>query len=105
MRRKVLVVVQRYGEGEVGGSEQHARLAARRLAERHDVEAATTTALDYWTWASHFAVGTTAVHRIPVHPFAVASGRAPHFKDFGGPVLFQPHHAAAGDAWTAQQGP
>src|SRR2546425_1506371 len=105
MRRKVLVVVQRYGEEVVGGSEQHARLAARRLAERHDVEVATTTALDYWTWASHFAVGTSAVDGIPVHRFAVASGRAPDFKDFERHVLFEPHDAADEDTWTTRQGP
>ena len=105
MRRRVLVVVQRYGEEVVGGSEQHARLAARRLAERHDVEVATTTALDYWTWAPHFAVGTTAVDGIPVHRFAVASGRAPDFKAFERRVLFEPHDAADEDAWTTKQGP
>src|SRR3989442_11334245 len=103
MRRKVLVVVQRYGEGEVGGSEQHARLAARRLAERHDVEAATTTPLDYWTWAPHFAAGTTAVDGIPVHRFAVTSGRAPDFQDFERHVLFEPPAAAGQDAWATKQ--
>jgi len=48
---KLLTVVQRYGDEVVGGSEGHARVMTERLALRHDVEVATTTALDYWTWA------------------------------------------------------
>ena len=56
----ILLVVQRYGAEVVGGSEQHARLVARRLAQRHTVEVATTTALDYWTWTPHYRAGDVA---------------------------------------------
>ena len=105
MKRRVLVVVQRYGEEVVGGSEQHARLAARRLALRHEVEVATTTALDYWTWAPHYPAAMTAVDGIPVHRFAVESGRASDFKDVERHVLFERHDAADEDDWLARQGP
>ena len=51
---KILIVVQRYGAEVVGGSESHARVVAQRLAKLNEVEVATTTALDYWSWAPHF---------------------------------------------------
>src|SRR5439155_12852190 len=64
--RRLLLVVQRYGAEVVGGSEQHARLAARRLARRHTVEVATTTALDYWTWDPYYVPGDVVVDGIRV---------------------------------------
>src|SRR5437868_5711477 len=78
---RVLIVVQRYGEEVVGGSEGHARIAARRLAARHEVEIATTTAVDFWTWGSYFPAGTTPVDGLPVHRFEVATGRDDRFKE------------------------
>ena len=56
---KLLIVVQRYGPEVVGGSESHARTVALRLARTHDVEVATTTALDYWSWAEHYKAGAS----------------------------------------------
>ena len=104
-RRRVLVVVQRYGEEVTGGSEQHARLAARRLAARHEVEVATTTALDYWSWAPHYPPGLDRLDGIAVRRFAVAEGRDPGFKAFERRVLEEEH--ALGDelAWPRLQGP
>ena len=96
--RRLLLVVQRYGAEVVGGSEQHARLAAQRLARRHTVEVATTTALDYWTWAPYYVPGVVVVDGIRVRRFAVAAGRDPEFKAFE-------HHVADELAWPRRQGP
>ena len=49
----ILIVVQRFGDEVLGGSEGHARVVASRLARSHRVEIATTTAADYWTWAPY----------------------------------------------------
>ena len=57
MAGKVLVVVQRYGDEVTGGSEAHARMLVDRLSFRREVEVATTNAVDYWTWAPHYAAG------------------------------------------------
>ena len=102
---RVLLVVQRYGLDVVGGAEQHARLAARRLARRHHVEIATTTALDYWTWDPHYAAGIDTVDGLTVHRFGVLEPRDPAFKDFERHVLLEEH--ALGDelAWPRVQGP
>ena len=103
--RRLLLVVQRYGADVVGGSEQHARLVAQRLAQRHIVEVATTTALDYWTWAPHYAAGDDFLDGIHVRRFAVRSGRDPEFKAFEHHVLEEEHHVADELAWPRRQGP
>ena len=103
--RRLLLVVQRYGALVVGGSEQHARLVAQRLAQRHTVEVATTTALDYWTWAPYYAAGDDFLDSILVRRFPVAAGRDPEFKSFEHHVLEEEHHVADELAWPRRQGP
>jgi len=102
---RVLIVVQRYGDLVIGGSEGHARTVAKRLALRHEVEVATTTALDYWTWAPHFAPGTTSVDGLAVHRFPVEAGRDPRFKELEDAVLMRDHGLAAELDWPRIQGP
>jgi glycosyltransferase involved in cell wall biosynthesis len=103
--RRILLVVQRYGADVVGGSEQHARLVAQRLAQRHTVEVATTTALDYWSWAPHYPPGNDFLDGILVRRFAVTGGRDPEFKTFERHVLEEEHHVADELAWPEHQGP
>ncbi|HEY3218762.1 MAG TPA: glycosyltransferase family 4 protein [Candidatus Limnocylindria bacterium] len=76
-----------------------------RLAQRHTVEVATTTALDYWTWANHFPAGATEVDGLAVRRFPVAKGRSPDFKALETHVLTQAHTLADEQAWLAAQGP
>ena len=102
---KILVVVQRYGAEVTGGSESHARTAAMRLSLRHTVEIATTNAVDYWTWAEHYAAGTDTLDGLTVRRFRVASGRRDDFKDLERHVLMEPHTLAEEQQWLAAQGP
>lgn len=102
---RILIVVQRYGAEVVGGSESHARVVAQRLAKLNDVAVATTTALDYWTWAPHFAAGESLDGAVRVRRFPVVSGRSPTFKDVERHVLFEPHTLDDERAWLAAQGP
>jgi glycosyltransferase involved in cell wall biosynthesis len=102
---KILIVVQRYGAEVVGGSESHARVVAQRLAMVNEVEIATTNALDYWSWASHFPVGVSMDGPIRVRRFAVTGVRSPTFKDAERHVLFEEHTRADEEAWLAMQGP
>jgi glycosyltransferase involved in cell wall biosynthesis len=101
----ILVVVQRYGPEVVGGSESHARVVAQRLAKINEVEVATTTALDYWSWAPHFPSGESLDGPVRVRRFPVAGLRRPTFKEFERHVLFEPHTLADERAWLATQGP
>ncbi len=102
---KLLAVVQRYGTEVVGGSEGHARAIVERLARRHEIEVATTTALDYWTWAEHYRAGDDAVGGVPVRRFPIASGRDPEFKTVERHVLFEEHTLADELDWPRRQGP
>lgn len=102
---RLLLVVQRYGEEIVGGSEAHARAVAQRLAERHEVEVATTNALDYWTWEPHYPVGVSTDGAVTVHRFAVRGGRAADFKEFEDRVLLGEHGLWDEVDWIRKQGP
>ncbi|MGH2499059.1 MAG: hypothetical protein ACRDF0_03070, partial [Candidatus Limnocylindria bacterium] len=104
-RRRVLIVVQRYGAEVVGGSEAHARLAAQRLSLANDVEVATSTALDHWTWEPYYAPGVGELDGIPVRRFPVIAGRRPDFKELERRVLFDEHTVAEELAWPRWQGP
>ena len=102
---RILVVVQRYGADVVGGSEGHARTTAQRLARRHTVEIATTTALDYWTWANHYREGDEKIDDLVVHRFPVAQGRSDDFKEIEKHLLTEPHTLAEELEWLKVQGP
>jgi glycosyltransferase involved in cell wall biosynthesis len=101
----ILVVVQRYGDEVVGGSEGHARVVASRLARSHRVEVATTNAADYWTWAPYYPAGTGELDGLKVHRFPVADGRDPDFKAFESKVLDGEHALSDEEEWLRRQGP
>jgi glycosyltransferase involved in cell wall biosynthesis len=100
----ILIVVQRFGDEVVGGSEGHARVVASRLARTHKVEIATTTAADYWTWAPFYPAGTSEVDGLRVHRFP-AEGRDPEFKAFESKVLSGEHALSDEEEWLRRQGP
>lgn len=102
---RLLIVVQRYGEEVVGGSEAHARAVAHRLAERHEVEVATTNALDYWSWEPHFAPGVSDDGAVTVRRFPVRAQRAADFKEFEDRVLLHEHDLQDEIDWLVRQGP
>ena len=60
-RKRVGLVVQRYGVDIAGGSESLARALAERLVEGYDVTVLTTCARDYVTWRNELDEGTERV--------------------------------------------
>lgn len=102
---RILIVVQRYGADVVGGSEGHARTTAIRLSRSHTVEIATTTANDYWTWASHYAAGDDEIDGLRVRRFPIASGRSPSFKEIEDRLVSGEHTLADEERWLTAQGP
>jgi len=79
-RKRLALVVQRYGEDVNGGAEVHARLLAEHLSTRHDIEVLTSCARDYVDWASVYPPGPTVVGGLRVirfeHPRRNDIGRA-----------------------------
>lgn len=63
-------MVQRYGDGLLGGAESHARLLVQALAPQHDMTVLTSCARDATTWAMDYAPGEAFVDGIRVHRFA-----------------------------------
>lgn len=123
-RLPVLFVTQRYGAEVIGGAEDHARKVAERLAAmrsdegapvgrdgrppsgaKYRVEVATTTALDYRSWANHYKPGRDEVNGIAVWRFGVAKGRAADFKAIERRVTKEPHTLADEQAFIEKQGP
>ncbi len=102
---RLLFVTQRYGAQVIGGAETHARRLAERLAARHRVEVATTTALDYWTWANHYPAGCAEVNGVPVRRFPVRKRRARDFKTFEDRVATREHSLADEHHFLERQGP
>ncbi|OLC56827.1 MAG: hypothetical protein AUH85_05040 [Chloroflexi bacterium 13_1_40CM_4_68_4] len=102
---RLLVVAQRYGD-VAGGAETHARQVATRLSSSGlDVEVATTTARDYWTWQNAFAAGEDRVDGLLVRRFTVAAPRAPDFRHAERMAFSEGHSLADERRFIQAQGP
>lgn len=104
MRDSLLVVVQRYGDVS-GGAEAHARMLVGKLKDHLDVQVATTTALDYWTWENELTAGTTRIDGVAVHRFAVEKPRARTFHAYERRAFAGGHSLADELEFLDAQGP
>ncbi len=103
---RIGLIVQRYGEEVIGGAELHARWIAQRLAERHQVEVLTTTAVDYLTWENKYEAGRTEVGGLPVRRFPVARPRTSEgFDELSSKVHFFEHTDDEERRWIEEHGP
>ena len=96
--------VQRYGD-VAGGAEAHARMLVNRLRPHLDIEVATTTARDYWTWENELTAGLTWVDEVPVRRFPVAKPRARSFHSYERRAFGGGHSLADERAFLDAQGP
>lgn len=106
-RYRLAIVVPRYGREVNGGIEAHAREFATRLAPLMDVTVLTTCAIDYRTWADHFACGESFDEGVRVLRFSVPEPRdAAAFDALSARVLNDPRRSAEDEmAWMDAQGP
>lgn len=102
---RVSIVVQRYGPDVLGGAERHARQVAERLAERHEVQALTTCAHDYATWANAYPPGESVVNGVQVLRFPTAQPRAANLAQLWDRVHLRVHTLADELTWLRAQGP
>jgi glycosyltransferase involved in cell wall biosynthesis len=103
---RILFVIQRYGLEVAGGSELHCRWLATRLARRHQVEIATTCALDYIEWRNHYPPGDDTVDGLRVRRFPVARPRSEHRFSLVQDLVFHDEHSIDDEReWVVENGP
>src|SRR2546422_181584 len=103
---RLCFVIQRYGLEVAGGSELHCRWLAGRLARRHQVEVATTCALDYLEWRDHYAPGPDRVEDIPVTRYPVTRPRSERRFALVSDLVFHEEHSLADEReWVVENGP
>ena len=74
----ILIVVQRFGDEVVGGSEAVMREAAEGLAVRGwDVDVLTTCARDHYTWRNEYSPGVTKLPGMTIRRFQVVRSSRP----------------------------
>jgi glycosyltransferase involved in cell wall biosynthesis len=105
-KRRIAVVVQRYGEEVNGGAELHARWLAEHLLSLADVEVLTTCALDYTTWADHYPPGESCINGVPVHRYPVDRPRNwPQSQKRTFQLVSSKHSLLDELEWIQEQGP
>jgi len=103
---RLCFVIQRYGLEVAGGSELHCRWLAGRLARRHQVEVATTCALDYLEWLDHYPPGPDRVDGVPVTRYPVARPRSERRFALVSDLVFHEEHSLADEReWVVENGP
>lgn len=103
---RLCFVVQRYGAEMHAGAERHCRGLARRLADRHQVQVATSCALDYADWRNHYPPGRASVEGIPVTRYPVARFRDRRRFALYSDIVFRDHHTPDEESeWVKENGP
>ncbi len=102
---RILFVVQRYGQQIIGGAELHCRLMAEHLAAEHDVEIATTCAVDYLKWENVIESGISVENGFTIHRFPVVGGRSSDFDVLAHNVLYGHPTQAEEFEYLNAQGP
>jgi glycosyltransferase involved in cell wall biosynthesis len=79
MAERIAIVIQRFHETIVGGSEALASQYAHLLKDNFQVDILTTTALDYVTWPNDLPEGDEMFNGICVRRFRVSIGRSDYW--------------------------
>lgn len=72
-KKKIALIVQRYGAEVNGGAELHCRLIAEHLNAEYDVEVLTSCAKNHITWLDEYEAGVTEINSIPVRRFSTGN--------------------------------
>ncbi len=99
------IVVQRYGEGVVGGSEEHCRSIAQRLAEKHRVTVLTSRARDYVTWKPEFRAGQSKDGPVLVRRFNNRRRRKARWFEINEMMLSEDILPEEEEEWFRENGP
>jgi glycosyltransferase involved in cell wall biosynthesis len=104
-RRRVAIVIQRYGD-VIGGAELLARWVAQRLSSGWDITVLTTCAKDHLSWANEFPAGASRDGRVRVIRFPCERPRdLPSFNALSDQLYARPTDYTEEERWVAEQGP
>ncbi len=104
-RRRVAIVIQRYGD-VIGGAELLARWVAQRLSARWDMTVLTTCAKDHLSWANEFPAGGSRDGQVRVIRFPCERSRdLLSFNALSGQLFARPTDYTEEERWVAEQGP
>jgi glycosyltransferase involved in cell wall biosynthesis len=105
-KKRVAVVVQRYGEAITGGAEAHARMVAERLSAHVELEVLTSCAVDHLTWANELPEGASRDGPVLVHRYPAQARR--HMRPFNAlsrELFGHANELLSEEHWLAEQGP
>jgi glycosyltransferase involved in cell wall biosynthesis len=107
MRKKIAIVVQRYGLEVNGGSEASCRMIAERLSNYYEIDVLTTKAIDYTTWADYYQDEIETINNVTVRRFSVWPERnTKGFADSTYKILNSSQRTIYDELdWMKQQGP
>jgi glycosyltransferase involved in cell wall biosynthesis len=106
LKKKIGIIVQRYGLEINGGAEYHARLIAEKMMPYFDVEVFTSTAHDYITWEHHYPEGTEQINNVTINRFKVKKPRDPEsFGNIQNSIFMDEHSFDDELKWMEEQGP
>lgn len=104
-RKRIAIVVQRYGPEVLGGSESLARSLAHMLSDVYDIDVLTTCAKDYVTWKNEFPAGESMDGSVRILRFRVNRARSRLFNLYNSLMLKVPHTRRMEELWMKMQGP
>lgn len=74
-KKKICMVVQRYGNEVNGGAELHCREISEHMTDKYDVTVLTTKAIDYMTWQDEYTCDEEEIRGVHVKRFSVDTPR------------------------------
>lgn len=105
-KKKICLVVQRYGLEVNGGAELQCRQFAEHLLEIYEVHVATTKAIDYMTWKDEYKEDIEDINGVTVRRFSVDCIREKDaFDRINGQFLQYGLNAQEEIEWLEKQGP
>lgn len=105
-KRKLALVVQRYGTKVAGGAEYHSRWVVEQLRDHFDLTIFTTTAEDYTTWEETFSPGEQEFDGVKMIRFPVLEPRnRKQFEAYSEWIFHERHRDVDEERWLRWQGP
>ncbi len=104
---KIALVIHRFGQGVIGGSEKLCyQLAVQLQKYGHEIKVITTCAKDYIYWKNHFKPGRDTYDTLDLIRFPVEKERTlKSFERISSKVFYNSHSRQEEEEWVTECGP